>query len=171
LCDRLTEGELFLSAITSERVAKTNWFLPSPSTVITMRWMDNKRIIMSAMMITVISTSFRPCRSFFIAGKTRQRFPSTSQSCRHPLVGITCFSSVSSQQQSHQRSEEKIKLRNTGGLRRLPVVKSPTELMNKAVKAPKRVKNDAYVFFCIVLFHHQLVYRLHQDPKLISSTF
>lgn len=31
---------------------------------------------------------------------------------------------------------------NTGGLRKLPVVKSPTELLNKARKAPLRIKND-----------------------------
>ena len=35
---------------------------------------------------------------------------------------------------------------NTGGLRRLPVVKSPIDLMDKARrKVPKRVKNDLYV--------------------------
>jgi nucleolar GTP-binding protein len=36
-------------------------------------------------------------------------------------------------------------LSNTGGLRRLPVVKSPKELMDKARKVPLRVKTDANV--------------------------
>ena len=34
------------------------------------------------------------------------------------------------------------KAKNTGGLRRLPVVKSPVELMNKAKREAERVKAD-----------------------------
>ena len=60
-------------------------------------------------------------------------------------IDTACFSSISPQQQNPSAGEKRIKLRNTGGLRRLPVVKSPTELMNKASKAPKRIKNDEYV--------------------------
>lgn len=40
---------------------------------------------------------------------------------------------------------QKQKLSNTGGLRRLPVVKAPKELMDKARKVPLRVKNDMTV--------------------------
>lgn len=53
-------------------------------------------------------------------------------------------SQASVPQSSSQSSNKfKQKLRNTGGLRRLPVVKGPTELLDRARKAPKRqVKND-----------------------------
>jgi hypothetical protein len=91
--------------------------------------------------ITAITTNCRITRAFSPCGT---RVGVASRIIR-PL-GVSCFSSASPQQQ-HQPTGEKIKLRNTGGLRRLPVVKSPTELMNKAAKAPKRVKNDAYVYF------------------------
>ena len=40
------------------------------------------------------------------------------------------------------------KAKDTGGLRRLPVVKSPVELMNKARREAQRVKADTYVPFC-----------------------
>ena len=57
------------------------------------------------------------------------------------------WSSTSPQQQEQTPSEAKssVVLRNTGGLRKLPVVKNPNELMATAQKATKRVKNDVYV--------------------------
>lgn len=62
---------------------------------------------------------------------------------RQSRISTHMFSTSSTKQQgSNNGFDGKVKLRNTGGLRKLPVVKSPTELINKAVKAPKRIKND-----------------------------
>ncbi|CAB9503997.1 Nucleolar GTP-binding protein 1 [Seminavis robusta] len=43
---------------------------------------------------------------------------------------------------SHKNDSKRSQFRNTGGLRRLPVVKSPVELMNKARTEAERVKAD-----------------------------
>jgi hypothetical protein len=66
-----------------------------------------------------------------------------------PLVGkkllhqrrvIPCFSTISPD--VNQTSKASATLSNTGGLRRLPVVRSPNELMNSARKASLRVRAD-----------------------------
>ena len=82
-------------------------------------------------------------------GRTLRRKPALGQSATY------LFSSSPSklQEQSLDQTSKKnnnnnkksTRLSNTGGLRRLPVVKSPIELMDKARKVPKRVKNDLYV--------------------------
>mmetsp|Transcript_5636 Transcript_5636/g.13282 ORF Transcript_5636/g.13282 Transcript_5636/m.13282 type:complete len:480 (-) Transcript_5636:2202-3641(-) len=59
--------------------------------------------------------------------------------------------STSAPQQPSQKQQEPSKPKNqkpknnTGGLRRLPVVKSPKELMDKARKVPLRVKTDTTI--------------------------
>ena len=51
-------------------------------------------------------------------------------------------------------SNNKSKNVNTmGGLRRLPVVKSPTEIMNRAKRSFRDVDANKYVFLCCVYFH------------------
>lgn len=97
--------------------------------------------------ITTTTTNCRTVKAFAnVVETTRGRGGPRLESRigRGFVINTACFSSVSPQQQN-PLTEEKIKIRNTGGLRRLPVVKSPTELMNKASKAPKRVKNDASI--------------------------
>jgi nucleolar GTP-binding protein len=57
----------------------------------------------------------------------------------------TASSSLASNNNNNPNNSNRFKA-NTGGLRRLPVVKAPTELLNRAEKAPKRtVKNDMTV--------------------------
>jgi nucleolar GTP-binding protein len=83
---------------------------------------------------------------------TRRMFSVTSlrqQSQTTQLMESSSSSSSSSPSSSSSKRTQLIsvtkatKLRNTGGLRRLPVVKGPTELLDRARKAPKRtVKND-----------------------------
>ena len=57
-------------------------------------------------------------------------------------VGSMRWLSSTKTSQVTTAGQKKKKLSNTGGLRRLPVVKSPKELMDKARKVPLRVKND-----------------------------
>jgi hypothetical protein len=50
------------------------------------------------------------------------------------------FSTTKSETETNTKAP---KPRNTGGLRRLPVVKNPRELMDTARKVPMRIKHDA----------------------------
>ena len=87
----------------------------------------------------VVVDAFQPRVSSVISTSTK-KFSSS-----HPLFSTQEQSQPQSQPQSQSQSQSQQKLSNTGGLRRLPVVKSPKELMDKARKVPLRVKNDVTV--------------------------
>eukprot|EP00980_Cylindrotheca_fusiformis_P011359 scaffold2631_cov66-Cylindrotheca_fusiformis.AAC.1 len=66
------------------------------------------------------------------------------------VKNIRCFATVPNNKQQQEQSSstnntKKTKLSQTGGLRRLPVVKPPNELLDKARKVPLKVKNDPTV--------------------------
>ena len=82
---------------------------------------------------------------------SRARIPPSSfySPCQHhrqqqTLPSLTRLSSTTSSNQGEASPKSKSKQQqpNTGGLRRLPVVKRPNELMDKARKVPNRIRPD-----------------------------
>ncbi len=86
-----------------------------------------------------VCSRFYLSSSFFLSGC--QAFSGMNRyASRYHLDGMKLFSSTTSSASSASSASKK---RDTGGLRRLPVVKSPRELMDLAVKKVKRtVKAD-----------------------------
>lgn len=88
---------------------------------------------------------FRFAKAFSNEACIRTKFLGTRppESTR-PFAHFTRSFSTTSNNNNAQKGK---KAKNTGGLRRLPVVKSPVELMNKAARDAQRVKADTYVEF------------------------
>jgi hypothetical protein len=98
---------------------------------------------MSILLMSIATASKGPVSSAFAPQAVYRNSPALWGALRRPSLTLTQhFSSPPSQQQPPEAKTKSQKLRNTGGLRKLPVVKAPKELMDKARKAPKRVKND-----------------------------
>jgi hypothetical protein len=111
-----------------------------------------RRIIMSLFLKTAISSSGWRVTSAFAPQRVLRHGSchsndSTLQNFSRRWSSTSPHHNQQQQQENAPSSEAKsqVVLRNTGGLRRLPVVKNPKELMATAQKATKRVKNDVYV--------------------------
>ena len=94
-------------------------------------------------LVTYISrlSAFRPClvrQQPRVADRFGRSFIQSSRSQWLSTKSSHIPSSLSSAQS------------NTGGLRRLPVVKSPTELMNRAKNSVRQVQPDMYVVVSVV---------------------
>ena len=94
------------------------------SILVAMLWVGSVRVIRG---FTPATRSLHQRNEFLVAASSIHRHP------------VSLFSTKAS---DNAAKPPKRKGPNTGGLRRLPVVKPPVELMNKARRDAERVKAD-----------------------------
>ena len=90
----------------------------------------------ACLLVAISMICIRLTKSFSIETRLHRTFSRRSRPS-YPHFSTTSGNDVSQRRQ---------KAKNTGGLRRLPVVKSPVELVNRARREAQNVKADRSVF-------------------------